>query len=60
MLVHQIFNSNMVNMYKVLVTSDVMSKFIQGVDNNQELFFSHGIVQFNLGQIFADDVNGIR
>ena len=59
-LSHQIFNSSMVNMYKALVTSDVMSKFIQGMENNQELFFKHNIVQFNLGYIFVDEINGIR
>lgn len=50
----------MVSMYKGLVTSDVVSKFIQGMDNNWEFFFSHSIVQFSLGQIFANEVNGIR
>ena len=29
---HQIFNTSTVSMYKGLVTSDVMSKFIQGIE----------------------------
>lgn len=36
-------------MYKGLVTNDVLSKFIQGMDKSLELSFSDDIVQFNVG-----------
>lgn len=43
----------MISVEKYLITSDIMPKFIEGVDDCQHFFFYNSVVGFNPLQIFA-------
>lgn len=49
----------MIRMHKNLIPYNVMSKITQRVYNQQELFFSNYIVNFDLGKILIDKIDGI-
>lgn len=48
----------MVSMYKDWVTSNVVPKFIDCINNNKKLFLSYCVIKLCSLQIFADIVNG--
>ena len=50
----------MVSLYKGLVTSDVVSKFVHSINDCQEVIFSDDVVEFSRRHIFTNVVNSIR
>jgi hypothetical protein len=46
-------------MYKHRVTNNIMTKFINCMDNNKKLFLSYHIVMLNWSEILTDVVDSI-
>ena len=50
----------MVSVEKGLISSGIMPKFFQCMENGQHILLSNSIIQLSFGQILVDEINGIR